>query len=129
MKNKPYRFDREDHRDLNRLVNKALFVDDGHGYQPPFVVKRDGLFEFMGTDFWVCVGGLVRQNHVTDAIQKISIQTMDWSWDGTVRVTIHNYDGGGKKYHRYFDLAETGLLSGDETKFARDVILLRMSRD
>ncbi len=129
MKTTPYRFEPEDQKDLTRMVNKALFIDDGHGYQPPFVGKRDGGFELMGAYFWVAVGDLVRQHHVTDALQKITIQTDDWKWDGTVRVTIHNYDGGGHKYHRHFALEPLGYLSGDEDKFTRDVIFLRLNRE
>ena len=129
MKKTPYRFEPEDQKDLSRLVNKALFIDDGYGYQPPFVGKRDGSFELMGVYFWVGVGDLVRQHHVTDALQKITIQTDDWKWDGTVRVTIHNYDGGGRKYHRHFAVEPLGYLSGDADKFTRDVIFLRLNRD
>ncbi len=125
----PYRFEPEDQKDLSRLVNKALFVDDGHGYQPPFIAKRDGIFEVMGVYFWVSAGAMIRMNHVTDATQKIIIQTDHWSFDGSMRVTIHNYDGGGKKYHRHFALEPLGKLSGDKDRFTTDLMFLRLNRD
>lgn len=129
MKPIPYRLAPDDQRDLSRLVNTSLFVDDGYGYHPPFVGKRDGTFEVLGTVFWVHVGELIHQNHINDVIQKITIQTNDWIWDGVVRVTIHDYSGGGKHYTRHFALDAIGEIGGDQDTFSRDVILLRMMRD
>lgn len=123
----PYRFEPQDQREMNRLVSEAL--REYEDYTPPLVQTRSGTFDLMGTKVFVSLGALVRMHHVTDARQKIKIMTNDWTWEGSVRVTVHDYTGGGKQYIRHFAMDETGYLDGDETRFARDIIMIKMMQD
>ena len=124
---KPYRFDPQDQRDINHLVSGAL--REYEDYTPPLVQTRSGVFDLMGAQVFVSLGALIRMNHVTDARQKIKIMTNDWTWNGAVRVTANNYDGGGRVYTRHYAVEETGYLDGDEDRFFRDVILIRLMRE
>ena len=123
----PYRFEPQDQREMNRLVNGVLrhFED----YTPPLIQTHSGVFDLMGTNVFVALGDLIRMNHVTDARQTIKIMTNDWTWEGSVRVTVHDYEGGGRKYIRHYAMDDTGYLDGDETRFTRDIIMIKMMQE
>lgn len=132
MVTRPYRLEPQDKKTLDKILSSALggeFVsfDD----PPPILSKRSGMSEIMGAKICFHIGKRVRQGSDSYAYYKISIRSDDWVWDGSVLAVVVSYIRmtNAKKVIRGFDIADTGLLSGDESKFERDLILLRMMKD